>query len=68
MFFVKNGKNKKIVGLNANGLEIKLRAQRAITFVILTIRCIMAANTDNLVQKIGIQILFKNTHFLALIQ
>jgi len=45
MYFDKNGKNKKISGLNANGLEIKLRAQRGITFVILTIRCIMAAKT-----------------------
>jgi len=31
--------------LNASGLETKLRAQRGITFVILTIRCIMAAKT-----------------------
>jgi len=44
-FFDKNGKNKKFAGLNASGLEIKLRAQRGIAFIILTILRIMAAKT-----------------------
>jgi len=34
--FAKNGKNKKISGLNANGLEIKLRVQRGMAFLIWT--------------------------------
>jgi len=45
VFFAKNGKNLKFLGFNANGLEIKLRAQRGMTFLILTICCIMPAKT-----------------------
>jgi len=41
--FAKNGKNKKFPGLNVNRLEIKQRAQRDMTFFILTFIFILAA-------------------------
>jgi len=41
--FAKNGKNKKFPGLNVNRLEIKQRAQRDMTFLILTFIFILAA-------------------------
>jgi len=44
MFFCKKW-NLKFLGFNANGLEIKLRAQRGMTFFILTIFCIMPVKT-----------------------
>jgi len=41
-FYSKNGKNQNFLGLNANGLEIKRRARRGMTFLILTFIFIMA--------------------------
>jgi len=38
-------KNKKILGLNANGLEFKLQAQQGMALHAVTIFSIMAAKT-----------------------
>jgi len=42
MFFSKNGKTQNFLGLNANGLEIKRRARRGVTFFILAFIFVMA--------------------------
>jgi len=44
-FLEKFSKNKKISGLNTNGLEFKLRTQRSMAFHIVTIFSIMPAKT-----------------------
>jgi len=46
-FFAKNVKRKKILGLNAIGLEIKRRAQRGMPFFDLTIIFVKAATKLN---------------------
>jgi len=45
LFLQKNGKNQKFLGLNANRLEIKIRAQRGMTLLILIFYCDMPAKT-----------------------
>jgi len=46
-FCAKIGKNEKFPGLNANRLEIKQRAQRGMTFLVLTFIFNMAAKKLN---------------------
>jgi len=46
-FFAKIEENQTFQGLNANGLEIKRRARRGMTLLVLTFICIMAAKKLN---------------------
>jgi len=49
--FAKNEKNKKFPGLNVNRLEIKQRAHRDMTFLILAFTFILAAKKMNFYGK-----------------
>jgi len=53
--------NKKFSGYNANRLEIKQRAQRGMTFLILTYTFVMAAKKLNFFGEKKVQIFVKNT-------
>jgi len=56
-----NGKNKKFLVLNAKRLEIKLRAQRGMTLIILTFTYIMPVEIRFFFgRKNGIENLVKN--------
>jgi len=46
-FLAKIEENQTFQGLNANGLEIKRRARRGMTLLVLTFICIMAAKKLN---------------------